>query len=82
MGYQLRWLERTPDKGEVPGSSPGWPTAWLVGAGSGLGWGYSSVGRALPLHGRSQRFESAYLHQRRGSRLAESLGKGVGLQPV
>ena len=25
-GYQLRWLERTPDKGEVPGSSPGWPT--------------------------------------------------------
>ena len=25
--------------------------------------GYSSVGRALPLQGRCQRFESAYLHQ-------------------
>jgi hypothetical protein len=25
-------------------------------------WGYSSVGRALPLQGRCQRFESAYLH--------------------
>ena len=25
-------------------------------------WGYSSVGRALLLHGRCQRFESAYLH--------------------
>ena len=24
-------------------------------------WGYSSVGRALLLHGRCQRFESAYL---------------------
>ena len=24
-------------------------------------WGYSSVGRALPLHGKCQRFESAYL---------------------
>jgi hypothetical protein len=24
--------------------------------------GYSSVGRALPLHGKCQRFESAYLH--------------------
>ena len=30
MGYQLRWLERTPDKGEVPGSSPGWPTYQTV----------------------------------------------------
>ena len=26
-------------------------------------WGYSSVGRALPLHGKCQRFESAYLHK-------------------
>jgi hypothetical protein len=25
-------------------------------------WGYSSAGRALPLQGRCQRFESAYLH--------------------
>ena len=50
-GYQLSWLERTPDKGEGPGSNPGWPT-----------WGYSSVGRALPLQGKCQQFESAYLH--------------------
>ena len=27
-------------------------------------WGYSSVGRALPLQGRRQRFESAYLQPR------------------
>ena len=26
MGVQLSWLECTPDKGEVPGSSPGTPT--------------------------------------------------------
>ena len=26
-------------------------------------WGYSSVGRALPLQGRCQRFEPAYLHK-------------------
>ena len=26
-------------------------------------WGYSSVGRALLLHGRCQRFESAYLQK-------------------
>ena len=25
-------------------------------------WGYSSVGRALPSHGRGQGFESPYLH--------------------
>ena len=24
-------------------------------------WGYSSIGRALPLQGRGQRFETAYL---------------------
>ena len=28
-------------------------------------WGYSSVGRALLLHGRCQRFESAYLHKQK-----------------
>ena len=28
-------------------------------------WGYSSVGRALLLHGRCQRFESAYLHKKK-----------------
>ena len=25
-GYQLSWLERTPDKGEVSGSNPEWPS--------------------------------------------------------
>jgi hypothetical protein len=30
--------------------------------------GYSSVGRALPLQGRCQRFESAYLHQIKNER--------------
>ena len=30
-------------------------------------WGYSSVGRALLLHGRCQRFESAYLHKLKDS---------------
>ena len=36
--------------------------------------GYSSVGRALPLQGRRQRFESAYLQPtsfRRGFRIVE-----------
>ena len=30
---------------------------------SGLSWGISSVGRALPLQGRCQRFEPAILHK-------------------
>ena len=29
-GYQLSWLERTPDKGEGPGSNPGWPTGGIA----------------------------------------------------
>src|SRR3954452_3940435 len=44
-GPQARWLERTPDKREVVGSTPTRPTiaeAWIQ-------WGHSSVGRALAL---------------------------------
>ena len=35
--------------------------------------GYSSVGRALPLQGRCQRFESAYLQVRSIAQLVEHL---------
>ena len=47
------WLERTPDKGEVPGSSPGWPIRCR---------GFSSVGRAPALQAGCQEFESPNLH--------------------
>ena len=30
MGLQLSWLERAPDKREVPGSNPGRPTNFKV----------------------------------------------------
>ena len=30
MGYQLSWLERTPDKGEVSGSNPEWPSGGIA----------------------------------------------------
>src|SRR5581483_8090899 len=53
-GFELRWLERSPDKTEVPGSSPGRPTPT---------GGRSLVGRAPPLHGGGQGFESPRLHQ-------------------
>src|SRR5581483_1524710 len=52
-GFELRWLERSPDKTEVPGSSPGRPTPPR---------GRSLVGRAPPLHGGGQGFESPRLH--------------------
>ena len=29
-GYQLSWLERTPDKGEVSGSNPEWPSGGIA----------------------------------------------------
>ena len=29
-GYQLSWLERTPDKGEVSGSNPEWPNGGIA----------------------------------------------------
>ncbi len=53
-GLLAQLVEHALDKGKVAGSSPAWPL---------LGWGYSSVGRALPLQGRCQRFESAYLQR-------------------
>ena len=29
-GYQLSWLERAPDKGEVSGSNPEWPSGGIA----------------------------------------------------
>lgn len=63
------WLAHTPDKRKVGGSNPLQPTHSSYRQGrKGVTYGecvyrgYSSVGRALLLHGRCQRFESAYLH--------------------
>ena len=65
------WLERTPDKREVSGSSPLRPTnravarafSWLICYSSMmLDWGYSSVGRAPGLQPGGHRFEPGYLH--------------------
>eukprot|EP00974_Lingulodinium_polyedra_P094338 9143421-Lingulodinium_polyedra.AAC.1 len=55
-GEVLSWLEHTPDKGKVPGSSLGWPK-----------WGYSSVGRALLLHSRCQRSDEGRDYRRNDS---------------
>ena len=57
-------LERTPDKGEVGGSSPLRPhhERRFMGVGSTTR-GYSSAGRAPALHAGGQRFDPAYLHQ-------------------
>ena len=55
MGGQLSWLERTPDKREVDGSSPFRPI---------LLWGFSSAGRAPALHAGGQRFDPVKLHCR------------------
>ena len=54
-GLELSWLERTPDKREVGGSSPLRPINII--------WGYSSAGRAPALQAGGQQFDSAYLHQ-------------------
>ncbi|CAN0449191.1 unnamed protein product, partial [Ectocarpus fasciculatus] len=55
----LRWLERTPDKGEVGGSSPPRPTriAWLVVASKLTSRGHSSAGRAPALHAGGRRVQ-------------------------
>ena len=58
MGLQLSWLERTPDKREVDGSSPFRPTIKLNYPLRGL----SSDGRAPALHAGGQRFDPASLH--------------------
>ncbi len=50
------WLERTPDKGEVGGSTPPKPTIFTNF------WGISSAGRAPALHAGGQRFDPAILH--------------------
>ena len=59
MGLQLSWLERTPDKREVDGSSPFKPIYPVT---LSVTWGYSSVGRAPALQAGGQEFESPYLH--------------------
>ena len=41
MGLQLRWLERTPDKGEVGGSNPLKPTITNLGLQLSLGERYT-----------------------------------------
>ena len=50
------WLERTPDKREVDGSTPSRPTN------DSQRWGCSSVGRAPALHAGGHRFEPVHLH--------------------
>ena len=50
------WLERTPDKGEVGGSSPPRPTSLNPK------WGHSSIGRASALQAGGRRFDSDWLH--------------------
>ena len=36
-------------------------------------WGYSSAGRALEWHSRGQRFDPAYLHQKRNDDLRQKI---------
>ena len=59
MGLQLSWLERTPDKREVDGSSPFKPIYPVT---LSVTWGYSSVGRAPALQAGGHEFESRRLH--------------------
>ena len=73
-GLWLSWLERTPDKREVDGSSPFNPTKlnktverytdyfYKSNFVDILKWGYSSVGRAPALQAGGQGFKSLYLH--------------------
>ena len=61
-GLQLSWLERTPDKREVGGSSPLKPIFGVIKKNRRHSWGYSSVGRAPALQAGGREFESLYLH--------------------
>ena len=63
--YSSAWLERTPDKREVGGSSPPRPTRHA----RGRIWGCSSAGRAPALHAGGHRFDPVHLHQNEGVRL-------------
>ena len=60
MGLQLSWLERTPDKREVDGSSPFKPIS--LKRIRLFKWGCSSVGRAPALQAGGHEFESHHLH--------------------
>ena len=61
------WLERTPDKREVDGSTPSRPTTF---------WGCSSVGRAPALHAGGHRFEPVHLHHFNLEHCFEPGGRG------
>ena len=56
--YSSAWLERTPDKREVGGSSPPRPTRHA----REFFWGCSSAGRAPALHAGGHRFDPVHLH--------------------
>ena len=71
--YSSAWLERTPDKREVGGSSPPRPTR-LAGPDRIEGWGCSSAGRAPALHAGGHRFDPVHLHHIEGVRLCVELG--------
>ena len=58
--YSSAWLERTPDKREVDGSSPSRPTTITF---DGSCRGCSSAGRAPALHAGGHRFDPGHLHQ-------------------
>ena len=64
--YSSAWLERTPDKREVGGSSPPRPTR--VPTENDFG-GCSSAGRAPALHAGGHRFDPVHLHQIKSVRL-------------
>ena len=59
-GLELSWLERTPDKREVDGSSPFKP----IKKNNNTSWGRSSVGRAPALQAGGQEFESLRLQSK------------------
>src|SRR5204862_1781532 len=72
-GVYVRWVEHWPDKAEVSGSSPETPTTVHLVTGRR---GRSSAGRASPLQGEGQEFESPRLHHfsRPADQTVEQLG--------
>ena len=58
------WLERTPDKREVDGSTPSRPTISTGKNQYEYFRGCSSAGRAPALHAGGHRFEPVHLHQK------------------
>jgi hypothetical protein len=66
--YSSAWLERTPDKREVGGSSPPRPTRHALTR-IESGWGCSSAGRAPALHAGGHRFDPVHLHHNEKSKV-------------